>query len=228
MSACLAVGMNAAKSLAAALRKPLVGVHHMVQVLVLSETSNFSSDESLQQGHALTPLLTSWPHPPKFPFLTLLVSGGHTLLLLAKSPDIFKILATTQDESIGRSFDKVSRLLGLKWTEFGPGDALERFCTEDYKEDLPSIPLISRPFLGQLQFSFSGLHSFVKQFIDRQAVAIDLPTKRALARAFQTAAVSQLEEKLLLAIKWCETNGIMVREIVVSGGVASNKFLRER
>ena len=102
-------------------------------------------------------------------------------------------------------------------------------CTEDYnKEDLSSIPLISRPFVGQLQFSFSGLHSFVKQFIDRQAVAIDIPTKRALARAFQTAAVGQLEEKLLLALKWCEMNGIIVQEIVVSGGVASNKFLRER
>jgi tRNA A37 threonylcarbamoyltransferase TsaD len=109
---------------------------------------------------------------------------------------------------------------------------LERFCTvcstEDHKEDLPSIPLISRPFVGQLQFSFSGLHSFVKQFINRQAVAIDIPTKRALARAFQTAAVGQLEEKLLLALKWCEMNGIIVQEIVVSGGVASNKFLRER
>lgn len=95
-------------------------------------------------------------------------------------------------------------------------------------EDLPSIPLISRPFIGQLQFSFSGLHSSVKQFIDRQADVIDIPMKRALARAFQTAAVGQLEEKLLLALKWCEMNGIIVQEIVVSGGVASNKFLRER
>lgn len=59
-------------------------------------------------------------------------------------------------------------------------------------------------------------------------VAIDIPTKRALARAFQTAAVGQLEEKLLLALNWCEMNGIIVQEIVVSGGVASNKFLRER
>ena len=118
--------------------------------------------------------------------------------------------------------------MGLKWTELGPGDALERFCTEDYKEDLPSIPLISRPFVGQLQFSFSGLHSFVKQFIDRQGIAIDVPTKRALARAFQAAAVGQLEEKLLLALKWCEMKDIIVQEIVVSGGVASNKFLRER
>ena len=105
---------------------------------------------------------------------------------------------------------------------------MERFCAEDYKEDLPSIPLISRPFVGQLQFSFSGLHSFVKQFIDRQIVAIDIPTKWALARAFQTAAVGQIEEKLLLALKWCEMNGIIVQEIVVSGGVASNNFLRER
>ena len=57
---------------------------------------------------------------------------------------------------------------------------------------------------------------------------IDIPTKRALARAFQTAAVGQLEEKLSLALKWCEMKDIVVQDIVVSGGVASNKFLRER
>jgi len=105
---------------------------------------------------------------------------------------------------------------------------LENFCIEDSKDDIPSIPIISRPFVGQLQFSFSGLHSYVKQFINRQVVEIDIPTKRALARAFQTAAVGQLEEKLLLALKWCEMKDIVVQEIVVSGGVASNNFLRER
>ncbi|CDO76685.1 hypothetical protein BN946_scf184677.g5 [Trametes cinnabarina] len=85
---CLSVCGNAARTLAAALNKPLVGVHHM-------------------QAHALTPLLTSPPSElPQFPFLTLLVSGGHTLLLLASSRTSFRILATTLDESIGNAYDK--------------------------------------------------------------------------------------------------------------------------
>ncbi|KAF8160978.1 Gcp-like domain-containing protein [Crassisporium funariophilum] len=211
MPGCLSVGMNAAKTLAAALKKPIMGVHHM-------------------QGHALTPLLTSWPNPPTFPFLTLLVSGGHTLLLLAKSLQSFQVLATTQDESIGRSFDKVSKLLDLKWTKLGPGDALEKFCAEDPQLDLPSIPPFPRPLVGQLEFSFASLHSHAKLFIERQggSAGIDILTKKALARAFQAAAVAHLEEKLLLGLNWCRIRNIPVRDIVVSGGVASNNYLRER
>ncbi|KAL1945590.1 hypothetical protein VTO73DRAFT_1592 [Trametes versicolor] len=90
---CLSVCGNAARSLAAALNKPLVGVHHM-------------------QAHALTP-----SSRPQFPFLTILVSGGHTLLLLASSPKSFRILATSLDESIGSAYDKVARPLRrhLRW-----------------------------------------------------------------------------------------------------------------
>src|ERR1700691_3946715 len=97
MPGCLGVASSAAKTLAAALNKPLVGVHHM-------------------QAHALTPFLTA-PQTdiPQFPFLTLLVSGGHTLLLLAISLTSYRILATTVDESVGRAFDKVSRRLKIPW-----------------------------------------------------------------------------------------------------------------
>ncbi|KAF5385992.1 hypothetical protein D9615_002414 [Tricholomella constricta] len=208
---CLSVGSNAAKTLAAALDLPIVGVHHM-------------------QAHALTPLLTSWPTPPKFPFLTLLVSGGHTLLLLAKSLNSFRILATTPDESIGRSFDKVSRMLGLNWTALGPGAALEQFCAQDFAGELPGIPPYPRPLRGQLGFSYSSLHSYVERYIaaNEGLDNIDMSTRLALARGFQTAAVTQLEEKLLLAFRWCSENKIEVSDVVVSGGVASNTFLRER
>ncbi|KIM45154.1 hypothetical protein M413DRAFT_66070 [Hebeloma cylindrosporum] len=211
MPGCLSVGMNAAKTLAAALRKPLVGVHHM-------------------QAHALTPLLTAWPNQPTFPFLTQLVSGGHTLLLLATSVNSFRILATTRDESIGRSFDKVSKLLELNWTNLGPGDALEKFCAEDSGVDCPSIPAFPRPLLGKLAYSFAALHSHVKQFIEVQGgiANLTLSMKRALARGFQIAAVQHLEEKLLLGLNYCKTENIPVRSVVVSGGVASNTFLRER
>jgi N6-L-threonylcarbamoyladenine synthase len=227
MAGCLSVGMNATKSLAAALRKPIVGVHHMVcRFFYLLPASDFLR----QQGHALTPLLTSYPNEPKFPFLTLLISGGHTLLVLATSEKSFRLLATTRDESIGRSFDHVSKLLQLKWTKLGPGDALEKFVSETDGSDEPEVTPITRPLVGQLAFSFSAHHSHVKSLIEKYGPVekVDVRLKRAIAREFQTAAVSHLEDKLTLALKWCRTRDIFVRHIVVSGGVASNSFLRER
>ncbi|KAG6857286.1 hypothetical protein H0H87_007120, partial [Tephrocybe sp. NHM501043] len=144
---CLSVCANAATSLAAALRLPLVAVHHM-------------------QAHALTPLLTSPSHHPQFPFLTLLVSGGHTLLLLATSPTRFRILATTPDESIGRAFDKVSRLLNVPWAGASPGAALDAFCDSPGPPTPDSVlPPFPRPFRGQLAFSFSSLHSHVERYL---------------------------------------------------------------
>lgn len=226
MPGCLSVGMNAAKSLAAALNKPLVGVHHMVSLPV---TTPFLFDP-FQQGHALTSILTADTEEPKYPFITLLISGGHTLLLLATSVNSFQILATTRDESIGRSFDKVSKLLELKWTDLGPGDALEKFCEEDPEMECPTIPPLPRPLTGQLAYSFSAYHSHVKAFIAEQEQQgyLQLPMKKAIARAFQTAVVAHLEEKLILGLVLCRERNMLVRDVVVSGGVASNKFLRHR
>ncbi|KAF8647100.1 hypothetical protein AX16_006934 [Volvariella volvacea WC 439] len=213
---CLSVGSNAAKTLAAALNKPLVGVHHM-------------------QAHALTPLLTTLnsPDTPKFPFLTLLVSGGHTLLLLAASHKDFRILATTVDESIGRSFDKVSRMLQLPWSKFGPGAALEDFCAQNGSgsgpnEDVAHIPAAPTPMRKKLSFSYAALHSFVERYIHSQGGIdnLSIPQRRALGRSFQTGAAAQLEEKLLLALEWCEKKNIVVEHVVMSGGVASNQFIR--
>ena len=210
----MGVGSNAAKTLAAALNKPLVGVHHM-------------------QAHALTPMLTAPESElPQFPFLTLLISGGHTLLLLATSLKSFRILATTGDESIGRAFDKVSRKLDIPWSGIGPGAALEQFCATDHPSiEIPNIePPLPHAIPGKLAFSYSGLHSAIDRYITaRNGIQnMDLPTKLGLARAFQTAAVAQLEEKLVLGLKWCERQDIQIRHVVVSGGVASNTFLRGR
>lgn len=214
MGGCLSVASNAAKTLAAALNKPLVGVHHM-------------------QAHALTPILTAPESDhPQFPFLTLLVSGGHTLLLLATSLTSFRILATTADESVGHAFDMVSRRLKISWLGMGPGAALEQFCaTDDRGIELPAIDLsFSHPMPGELGFSYSGLHSAVERYITARGGVqnLDFPTKLALARAFQTAAVFQLVDKLRLGLKWCERHNKQIGHIVVSGGVASNTFLRER
>ncbi|KIO06069.1 hypothetical protein M404DRAFT_999285 [Pisolithus tinctorius Marx 270] len=206
---CLSVGSNAAKSLAAALNKPLVGVHHM-------------------QAHALTPLLTApVDQTPEFPFLTLLISGGHTLLLLATSKTSFEILATTADESVGRSFDKVARMLGLSWGTKGPGAALEDFCRKD-TGDVPNVGSFPVPMPGKLAFSYSCLHSSIERYLASTQVPLTEGHRVALARAFQDAAAQQLCEKLTLGLEKLSLRNINPRHVVVSGGVASNLFLRTR
>ena len=240
-----------------------------------------------QQAHALTPLLTtplSSSSYPRFPFLTLLISGGHTMILLALSNTRFKLLATTVDEAVGRTIDKVARNLGLEWKGRAPGAALEAFCRDGIPgvrdEDLPKIDSFKIPFNNVLSFSFSGLHSMLDRYILKHGVIpatqndvavasnpnydprkggrIDLKRipilpdahRLAVARAFQDAAISQLESKVILALEWCsknrativqemsalgaghgnisETNELLVSHIVVSGGVASNAYLRKR
>jgi len=213
MPGALTIGASAAKTLAAALDKPLVGVNHM-------------------QAHALTALLTSPVGSlPTFPFLTLLVSGGHTLLLLATSKTDFRILATTLDESIGRAYDKVSRMLALKWSTLGPGAALEDFCSPmpNAKTDT-SIPRFSVGMLNQQNFSYTGLHSAVERVVTAAGgtQSINEFTRRDIAREFQRAAVGQLAHKMKVGIRWCRKNGHEIRHVVVSGGVASNTYLREQ
>lgn len=152
-------------------------------------------------------------------------------MLLATSLTQFRILATTHDESIGRTFDKVSRRLGLAWAGVGPGAALEKFCaTEDAGMHIPVIPPFPRPMPGELGFSYSGLHSAIERLISTHGDIsnIDLGMKIAIARTFQAAAVGQLEDKLVLGLNWCAQQNIQVKHVVASGGVASNTFLRER
>ncbi|EJD52697.1 peptidase M22, glycoprotease [Auricularia subglabra TFB-10046 SS5] len=245
MPGCLSVCMNAAKTLAAAHNKPLVGVHHM-------------------QAHALTPLLTLPPEDvPQFPFLTLLISGGHTLLVLARSHTEFETLATTGDESIGRGLDKVARVLGLP----PKGAALETFCAEpdDPDTDISDVDMgrpLSRPLPGQLAFSFAGIRSQFDrnmELVEKQLgatpawkpvanfVSPELPlpprqggwdhdgltprqlaARRQLGRMFQDAAFAHVADKVALGLKRCRKNEIQVQALIVSGGVASNKLLRKR
>ena len=144
------------------------------------------------------------------------------------------MLATTPDESIGRVFDKVSRLLALPWSAKGPGASLEEFVAASPVED-NLAPTMPRTMPGILGFSFTGLHSVVERFVTARggAAALDTATKRAVAGGFQTAAINQLEEKVALGLKWCRDQGCRdqgygVKHLVVSGGVASNSYLRNR
>lgn len=132
MPGCLAVGMAAGKTLSTVLGKPIVYIHHMRGGLHLRTHT----------AHALTPLLTETT-PPAFPFLTLLVSGGHTQLVLAHSLHHFQILATTLDDSVGNTFDKFARALDLGW-QSAPGalvEALAARASERSPELLPRIML---------------------------------------------------------------------------------------
>lgn len=188
-----------------------------------------------QQGHALTPFLTSPESElPKYPFLTLLVSGGHTLLLLAASPNQFKTLATTVDASIGRAIDKVAFRLGMKFKPIGLGPSLEQF----YNSGPASLPLphdathLDMPpaMRGILTFSYGGLQSAFERWIEKRCGAENIPEdeKRIVARALMVSVVRQLEEKISLGLTWCSKRNLDIRHLVVSGGVASNLYLRDR
>ncbi|TRM69762.1 glycoprotease family-domain-containing protein [Schizophyllum amplum] len=211
---CLGVCTNAGKAIAAALDKPIVGVHHM-------------------QAHALTALFTSPTDAPiRFPFLTLLISGGHTMIVLATSHTSFRILANSNDSSIGRVFDKVARNLELGVGDAGLGAALEAFCLAGPPPTHVSAitPKFSRCMPGRLGFSYGGLHSQVDKYLADQGGVqnLDIDHRRAVARAFQEAAAAQLTEKLGLALDWCSHRGVVVRDIVASGGVASNSYIRTK
>jgi N6-L-threonylcarbamoyladenine synthase len=154
------------------------------------------------------------------------------MLVLAESLTSFRILATTKDESIGRTFDKISRKLEIDWGASAPGAALEAFCHESGDEQWPSgFTPFPRPIPNQLAFSYSSLHSHFDRYLDTVAggiTALSLEQRRAIARSFQDAAILQLKDKLTLALNWCDERQITIRNLVVSGGVASNSFLRSR
>ena len=120
-------------------------------------------------------------------------------------------------------------MLDLPWSTRGLGASLEAFVAASPAND-ELAPQMPRAMPGALNFSFAGLHSAVERFVTARggSAALDMTTRHALAAAFQRAAVGQLEEKVLLALRWCQDQGLGVRHLVVSGGVASNSYLRDR
>ncbi|KAG8842325.1 hypothetical protein FRB96_005589 [Tulasnella sp. 330] len=208
MAGCLAVAANAGRGIAAALDKPIVGVHHMVA-----------------------------KEPPTFPFLTLLLSGGHSLLVVVYSPTKFHTLATTTDCSIGQALDSVARLLGLSWNDedgnlIGAGAALERLAREDLPpgQSLPEVPKFPLACEHHLAFSFAGPKGEVSRYLKSlpPGALEDRGFRIAIASGFQQAVIGQVEEKVRLALKWADRQGVPITSLVASGGVASNLYLRER
>jgi N6-L-threonylcarbamoyladenine synthase len=199
LAGALLVGASVANALGYALRKPVVGVHHL-------------------EGHLLSPLLAE-PHPV-FPFVALLVSGGHTQLYDVIGVGDYRLLGDTQDDAAGEAFDKTAKLLGLPYPG---GPALARLAAAG-RAGAIALPRPMRAS-GDLDFSFSGLKTAVLTLVRRAEAAAPLtPAQKAdIAREFEAAVVDVLAAKSLAAL---DTTGR--RRLVVAGGVGANLELRAR
>jgi N6-L-threonylcarbamoyladenine synthase len=191
LAGALLVGASFARGLAQALGIPAIGVHHL-------------------EGHLLSPLLSE--RAPAFPFVALLVSGGHTQLMRVASIGSYELLGETQDDAAGEAFDKTAKLLGLGYPG---GPALSRLADEG----AAGVVTLPRPMLdsGDLDFSFSGLKTAVSLQVKNGS-----PWKKAdLARAFVDAVVEVLVAKCTRALEVCG-----LTRLVVAGGVGANRQLR--
>ena len=193
----LMVGGGMANGLGLAWGCPVIPVHHM-------------------EGHLLAPMLEE--QPPEFPFLALLVSGGHSMLIGVESLGHYRVLGTTLDDAVGEAFDKTAKLLGLGYPG-GPALAALAEDGDDAAYDLPR-PMLNKP---NFDFSFSGLKTAVMLEVRKAQAAGRLEESRAdLAASFQRAAVDTLVGKSLKAAR---AEGLS--RIVVAGGVGANRLLRK-
>ena len=195
----LIVGTVFAKTLASALKLPFIAVNHL-------------------EGHALSVLLE---HKIEFPYLLLLVSGGHTEFSIIKKFNNYKRIGTTLDDALGEAFDKTARLLNLGY----PGGPLIEKCAtkgNQYKYEFP-LPLIKEK---NCDFSFSGLKSSVAQTVLNKKISEKF--KNDISASFQRTIAVILLKKTQRAIETFnkETKNKRTVNIVVAGGVAANKFLR--
>ena len=193
----LMVGGGLANGLALAWDCPVVPIHHM-------------------EGHLLAPMLED--EPPEYPFLALLVSGGHSMLIAVAGLGEYDVLGTTLDDAVGEAFDKTAKLLGLGY----PGGPALAALAEEGDEaafDLPR-PMLNRP---GFDFSFSGLKTAVMLEVRKAREDGSFEERRAdLAASFQRAAVDTLVGRTLQAAK-----SERLSRVVIAGGVGANKLLRQ-
>jgi N6-L-threonylcarbamoyladenine synthase len=196
LAGALLVGAGVACALGAALNKPVLGVHHL-------------------EGHLLSPFLSE--DPPEFPFVALLVSGGHTQLMRVDGVGHYQLLGETIDDAAGEAFDKSAKLMGLGYPG---GPALSKMA----EQGNPEAFKLPRPLLhsGNLDFSFAGLKTAV--MIQAKKLGDDLEARKAdLAASTEAAIVEVLLKKSLSALR--ETG---LKRLVVAGGVGANRQLREQ
>jgi N6-L-threonylcarbamoyladenine synthase len=213
LAGALLAGSAVAKGLAFAWNVPAVGIHHM-------------------EGHMLAPMLEEIA--PEFPFIALLVSGGHTMLAEVKGIGQYTILGQTLDDAVGEAFDKTAKILGLGYPG-GPEISKTAENGNPQRFKFPR-PMVNRP---GLDFSYSGLKTFALTTVQKQEAAqsesraqsemkaqhgnLDQQTIADIAYAFQDAAVDVLSIKSRRALQ--QTG---VKRLVVAGGVGANKRLREQ
>ncbi len=195
LAGALLAGSAVAKGLAFSLDVPSIGVHHM-------------------EGHMLAPMLED--NPPPFPFIALLVSGGHCLLAHVQGVGEYKILGQTLDDAVGEAFDKTAKILGLGYPG---GPIISRLAEKGNSErfEFPR-PMLDRP---GLDFSYSGLKTHALTQVKKLQDQLDEQTVADIARAFQDAAVETLVVKSERALQQYNVN-----RLVVAGGVGANQSLR--
>ena len=194
LAGALLVGAGVACALGASMQKPVIGVHHL-------------------EGHLLSPFLSL--DPPEFPFVALLVSGGHTQLMRVDGVGQYTLLGETIDDAAGEAFDKSAKLLGLGYPG---GPALSKLA----QSGDPTAFQLPRPLLhsGNLDFSFAGLKTAVLTQTKKLGDGLDL-RKADLAASTEAAIVEVLLKKSLAALKDTGLN-----RLVVAGGVGANSHLR--
>lgn len=197
LAGALLVGAACANAMAAALGKPCLAVHHL-------------------EGHLLSPFLSI--DPPQFPFVALLVSGGHTQLMLVRDVGRYQLLGETVDDAAGEAFDKTAKLLGLGY----PGGPALAALAEHGRADAFALP---RPLMnsGDLDFSFAGLKTAVWLQHGKLGPAPTAAQRANLAASTQAAIVDVLVHK---AVRALGTAGL--DRLVVAGGVGANTLLRQR
>jgi N6-L-threonylcarbamoyladenine synthase len=195
LSGALLVGTSFAESLAFSLQIPTINVHHL-------------------EGHLLAPLLEV--NPPAFPFVALLVSGGHSQLMRVDGIGEYELLGDTLDDAAGEAFDKTAKLLGLGYPG---GPALSKLAQSGKARFKLPRPLLNS---GDLNFSFSGLKTAVLTLVN-QHQPLDATTTADIAWEFQEAVTEILTLKCMTALR--ETG---LDNLVVSGGVGANSKLREK
>jgi N6-L-threonylcarbamoyladenine synthase len=197
LAGALLVGAGVAVALAAALGKPAIGIHHL-------------------EGHLLSPFLGD--EAPQFPFVALLVSGGHTQLMQVDGVGRYRLLGETIDDAAGEAFDKSAKLLGLGYPG---GPVLSRLAALGN----PTAYALPRPLLhsGTLDFSFAGLKTAVMTQARKLGPAMSEQERADLAASAQAAIVDVLVAKALRALRDSGT-----QRLVVAGGVGANLRLRER
>ncbi|MFC4161124.1 tRNA (adenosine(37)-N6)-threonylcarbamoyltransferase complex transferase subunit TsaD [Chitinimonas lacunae] len=194
LAGALLVAAAVANGLGVALGKPVIGIHHL-------------------EGHLLSPLLAD--PAPQFPFVALLVSGGHTQLMAVRGVGDYELLGETLDDAAGEAFDKTAKLLGLGYPG---GPALSRLADQGD----PTRFTLPRPMLhsGDLDFSFAGLKTAVLTLAQKHPER-DQQTVADICAAFQAAIVEVLSAKCRAALK--QTG---LKQLVVAGGVGANRQLR--